>query len=79
MSIFVIAYDLDRSFKVIGIEIRIVNAKLGLFSNETFGKRPRSFISFETRPRTIFQDSDFYSDDHFESSLPGNALEQVFM
>jgi len=49
----------------IGMEIGIVNAKVvGLFSNETF----------ETRPRTVIHDSDFHSDNRFESYLLENWL-----
>jgi len=49
----------------IGMEIGIVNAKVvGLFSNETF----------EKRPRTVFQDSDFHSNNRFESHLLENWL-----
>jgi len=50
---------------VMTTEVRIVNAKvLRLFSNETFGKRPR----------TIIQNSDFHSDDNFQPQLFRNGL-----
>ena len=52
---------------VIGMGIGIVYANVvGLFSNETF----------EKRPRTMIEDSDLHSDNRFEPHLLGNGLYQ---